>query len=129
MKLQAAALALLLCAGAALAQEERPAAEEDSLLGLLTMRPGMEMSEADRGYLKALQSMQQALMKTEMTGDASGDFARIMALHEQSAQEMAGVLLQQKDIDPDIRKLAAEMQEHQAKDGARLQKWLEAHGK
>ena len=37
MKLQAAALALLRCAGAAIAQEEKPAAEED---GLLTMRPG-----------------------------------------------------------------------------------------
>ena len=46
----AAALALSMLAAPALAQEEQTPADANSMMGMMTMRPGMEMSEADRGY-------------------------------------------------------------------------------
>ena len=102
-------------------------AAEDSMLGMLTMKPGADMSEADRGYMKSMQTMQQNVMKTEMSGNASGDFVRMMIPHHQSAIDMIDVLLAQKDVDPDIRKMAEKMRAEQAKDIVEMQKWLEAH--
>ena len=52
----AAAAVLMLIGGTALAQEQEEAAQE-SMMGVMNMRPGMEMSEADRGYDKAMRSM------------------------------------------------------------------------
>jgi len=125
----AAALALSVLTSPVLAQEEQKPADADSMMGMMTMRPGMEMSEADRGYMKAMQTMQQSMMKMEMTGDASGDFARMMIPHHQSAIDMVDVLLAQKDIDPDLKKMAAKMKKEQTKEIGKLQKWLEAHQK
>lgn len=102
-------------------------AAEDSMLGMLTMKPGSEMSEADRGYMKAMQAMQQSLMKTELTGNAGGDFARVMILHHQSAIDMVDVLLAQKDVDPGIRSMAEDMRAAQAREIVAMQTWLEAH--
>ena len=97
------------------------------MLGMLTMKPGADMSEADRGYMKSMQTMQQNVMKTEMSGNASGDFVRMMIPHHQSAIDMIDVLLAQKDVDPDIRKMAEKMRADQAKEIVEMQKWLEAH--
>ena len=102
-------------------------AAEDSMLGMLTMKPGADMSEADRGYMKAMQTMQQNVMKTEMSGNASGDFVRMMIPHHQSAIDMIDALLAQADVDPDIRKLAENMRADQATEIVAMQKWLEAH--
>jgi uncharacterized protein (DUF305 family) len=133
-RLTAIAAALALLAGAATAQDTSPqpapqAAVEDSMLNMLTMRPGAEVSEADRGYVKAMQTMQQTLLKTEMTGDPSGDFLRMMIPHHQSAIAMVDVLLQQNDIDPDVKKMAEKMKAAQAKEIAEMQKRLETSGK
>lgn len=125
----AAALSLFLLGGPVLAQEQEPAAEAESMMGMMTMRPGMEMSEADRGYMKAMQTMQQNMMKMEMTGDPSGDFARMMIPHHQSAIDMADVLLAQKDVDPELKKMAEKLKDDQTKEIAEFQKWLEAHAK
>ena len=125
----AATLSLFLLGGAALAQEQESAAQAESMMGMMNMRPGMEMSEADRGYRKAMQTMQQNMMKMEMTGDPSGDFARMMIPHHQSAIDMVDVLLAQKDIDPELKKMAEKMKEDQTKEIGDLQKWLEAHTK
>ena len=125
----AATLSLFLLGGAALAQEQESAAQAESMMGMMNMRPGMEMSEADRGYMKAMQTMQQNMMKMEMTGDPSGDFARMMIPHHQSAIDMVDVLLAQKDIDPELKKMAEKMKEDQTKEIGDLQKWLEAHTK
>lgn len=102
-------------------------AAEDSMLGMLTMKPGAELSEADRGYMKAMQAMQQTLMKTEMSGDASADFVRMMIPHHQSAIDMIDVLTAQKDVDPQIREMADRMRAAQAKEIVEMQKWLDAH--
>ena len=46
--------------------------------GGMMMKHGMQMSEADKGYMGAMQTMGQSMMKTEMTGDPSADFVRMM---------------------------------------------------
>ncbi len=125
----AAALALSMLAAPALAQEEQTPADANSMMGMMTMRPGMEMSEADRGYTKAMQTMQQSMMKMEMSGDASGDFARMMIPHHQSAIDMVDVLLAQKDVDPEIKEMAEKMKKDQTEEIGKLQKWLETHPK
>lgn len=102
-------------------------AAEDSMLGMLTMKAGADMSEADRGYMKSMQAMQQALMKTEMSGDPGGDFARVMILHHQSAIDMIDVLLAQKDVDAGIRSMAASIRAAQAAEIVDMQAWLERH--
>lgn len=133
-RLMALVLATALMGGHALAQEEatpppQESAAEDSMLNMLSMRPGAEMSEADRGYMKAMQSMDQAMMKTEMSGNPSGDFVRLMVLHHQSAIAMVDVLLQQKDIDPDIKAMAQKMKADQQAEVSTMQAWLELHPK
>lgn len=131
-KVVLAALFGMLAVGIVLADDTaslatQQGAAEDSMLSMLTMRPGAEMSEADRGYMKAMQAMQQTLMKTEMTGDPGGDFARVMIPHHQSAIAMVDVLLAQKDVDPDIRQMAESMRAAQAREITEMQAWLEKH--
>jgi uncharacterized protein (DUF305 family) len=101
---------------------------EDSMLGMLTMKPGAEASEADRGYMKAMQATQQTLMKTEMSGSSGGDFLRVMIPHHQSAIDMIDVMLAQKDVAPEIRKMAEAMRAAQAKEIVEMQGWLERQG-
>lgn len=132
--LSALAFAAALAVGTALAEAETapPAPEsgaQESMLNMLSMRAGTEMSEADRGYMKAMQTMQQTLMKTEMTGDPSGDFLRIMIPHHQSAVAMVDVLLQQKDVDPAVRDMAENMRAEQMKEIGEMQKRLESYPK
>ena len=132
IRIAAASLALALLALPVHADDVAdPAAQqsaaEDSMLGMLTMKPGADMSEADRGYMKAMQTMQQNVMKTEMSGNASGDFVRMMIPHHQGAVDMIDALLAQADVDPDIRKLAENMRADQATEIVAMQKWLEAH--
>ena len=94
---------------------------------MMKMKPGMQMSEADKGYMAAMQAMGQRMMEMEMTGDPSGDFARMMIPHHQSAVDMAKVLLAQKEIDPEMKKLAEKVVEDQTKEIEQLKAWLQAH--
>lgn len=129
----AAALFLVLLASPAAAQDqdaiEAAAASPETMLGMMTMKPGAEMSEADKGYMKAMQTMQASMMKTEMTGDPGADFARMMIPHHQSAVDMAEVLLQQKDVDPAIRAMAEKMKKEQTREIGELKDWLDQHPK
>ena len=132
IRIAAASLALALLALPVHADDVAdPAAQqsaaEDSMLGMLTMKPGADMSEADRGYMKAMQTMQQNVMKTEMSGNASGDFVRMMIPHHQGAVDMIDALLAQADVDSDIRKMAEKMRADQSSEIVAMQKWLEAH--
>ena len=132
LKLPVALLSLLLLA-VPVAAEDKEAAEAaaspETLLGMMTMKPGAEMSEADRGYMKSMQTMQQSMMTTGMSGDPGGDFARVMIPHHQSAIDMVDVLLAQKDVDPAIRKMAEKMKKDQAGEIAAMKAWLEKHQK
>lgn len=131
MKLAAFGLSVMLpCSPAGVDEVASPAAEEaaeDSMLGMMTMKSGAEMPEADRGYLKAMRTMQKNKMKMEMTGIASADFARMMIPHHQFAIDMVDVLLAEKDIDAEIRTMAEYIREQQAKEIAELQRWLQRH--
>lgn len=58
---------MILC-GPALSQE--PAGTSDGfIMDMMTARPGAEMSEASRGYMKAMRSMVRNMAKMEMTGE------------------------------------------------------------
>jgi uncharacterized protein (DUF305 family) len=94
---------------------------------MMPMKQGMTMSEADKAYMQAMQAMHDTMMKTEMTGDASGDFARMMIPHHQSAIEMANALLMQADADPDLKRMAEKIKTDQAKEIAEMKAWLQAH--
>ena len=85
------------------------------------------MSEAYSGYMNAMKTMQHQMMQMEMTGDPSGDFARMMIPHHQSAIDMADVLLAEKSIDPELKKMAEKMKADQKREIEELRKWLEAH--
>ena len=95
--------------------------------GGMMMKPGMQMSEADKGYMAAMQNMGQGMMKMEMTGDPSGDFVRMMIPHRQSAIDMAQVLLQQKDVDPEIKAMAEEIIKAQTEEIEKFEAWLKTH--
>ena len=95
--------------------------------GEMMMKHGMQMSEADKGYMGAMQTMGQSMMKTEMTGDPSADFVRMMIPHHQSAIHMSHVLLQQKDVDPEIKAMAEEIIKAQQGEIEKFQAWLKKH--
>lgn len=94
---------------------------------MMNMKPGMQMSEADKGYMAAMQAMGQSMMEMKMTGDPSADFVRMMIPHHQSAVDMAKVLLQQREIDPEIKTIAEKIIVDQTKEIDQLQAWLKAH--
>lgn len=95
--------------------------------GGMMMKQGMKMSEADQGYMTAMQAMGQNMMKMEMTGDPSGDFVRMMIPHHQSAIDMGQVLLKQKNIDPEIRSMAEDIIRAQTNEIEKFQAWLKTH--
>ena len=104
-------------------------AQSDSgmMHGEMMIRPGMQMSQADQGYMAAMHAMGQNMMAMEMTGDASGDFVRMMIPHHQSAIDMAKVLLAEENADPEIKAIAEKIVADQTKEIQQLQAWLKTH--
>ena len=94
---------------------------------MMKMKPGMQMSRADQGYMAAMHAMGQNMMAMEMTGDASGDFVRMMIPHHQSAIDMAKVLLAEENADPEIKAMAEKIVADQTKEIEQLQAWLKTH--
>jgi uncharacterized protein (DUF305 family) len=103
------------------------AADAQDMSKMMTMKPGAEMSEADKAYMTAMQGMSDAMMKTELTGDPEGDFVRLMIPHHQSAVAMAEALLKQENVDPQIAKMAHKIKADQLAEVAVMQKWLAAN--
>jgi uncharacterized protein (DUF305 family) len=93
----------------------------------MNMMPGRAPSEADRGYVQAMHKMHQSMTTMQMTGDATGDFVRMMIPHHQSAIDMSKVLLQEKDVDPEIKAMAEKIIADQQKEIETFQRWLEMH--
>jgi uncharacterized protein (DUF305 family) len=102
-------------------------AQAQDMSKMMMMKPGMEMSEADKGYMSAMQGMSDIMMKTELTGDPDGDFVRMMIPHHKAAVDMAETLLKQKDIEPEIAKMAEKIKKDQLAEIAIMQKWLAAN--
>jgi uncharacterized protein (DUF305 family) len=94
---------------------------------MMHMKHDMQMSEADKGYMAAMQKMQQDMMSKEMTGDPTADFVRMMIPHHQSAIDMANVLLKEKDADPAIKTMAEKIVADQQKEIDEFSKWLNEH--
>jgi uncharacterized protein (DUF305 family) len=94
---------------------------------MMHMKQGAEMSEADKGYMAAMEKMQKDMMAVEMTGHPTADFARMMIPHHQSAIDMAEVLLKQKDVDPNIKTMAEKIKTDQQKEINELRAWLDEH--
>jgi uncharacterized protein (DUF305 family) len=94
---------------------------------MMHMKQGMEMSESDKGYIEAMQKMQQDMMKMEMTGDSTADFVRMMIPHHQSAIDMAQVLLKQQNVDPKINAMAEKILTDQQAEIDEFNKWLDEH--
>ena len=103
------------------------AAYAQDMSKMMPMKQGMTMSEADKAYMQAMQGMHDTMMKTEMTGDASGDFVRMMIPHHQSAIEMADALLTQANADPELKRMAEKIKSDQTKEIAEMKAWLQAH--
>ena len=103
------------------------AAYAQDMSKMMPMKQGMTMSEADKAYMQAMQGMHDTMMKTEMTGDASGDFVRMMIPHHQSAIEMTDALLTQANADPELKRMAEKIKADQTKEIAEMKAWLQAH--
>jgi uncharacterized protein (DUF305 family) len=123
-KLAIAAALAALPAAYALAQSDSGMMHGEMMMN---MKPGMHMSEADKGYMAAMHAMGQNMMGMQMTGDPSADFVRMMIPHHQSAIDMAKVLLQQEKADPEIKAIAEKIVADQTKEIEQLQAWLKTH--
>jgi uncharacterized protein (DUF305 family) len=123
LKPSVTALAILLAAAPVLAQTQMGKGDQM----MMNMQGGKSASEADKGYMEAMQKMHEAMAKMEMTGDPTGDFVRMMIPHHQSAVDMAEVLLKQENIDPKIKSIARDIVKSQKKEIESFQKWLKEH--
>jgi uncharacterized protein (DUF305 family) len=94
---------------------------------MMHMKQGMQMSEADKGYMAAMQKMREDMMKMEMTGDPTHDFVMMMIPHHQSAIDMAQVLIKEPNADPEIKTMAEKITSDQQKEIDQLNAWLEKH--
>lgn len=123
LKASVTALAILFAAAPALAQTQMGHGDQM----MMRMQGGKSPSEADKGYMEAMQKMQDAMMKMEMSGDPTGDFVRMMIPHHQSAVDMSEVLLKQDNVDPKIKAIAKDIIKSQKKEIESFQKWLKDH--
>ena len=83
-------------------------------------------SPAAMGYMKAMDTMHEAMGKIDYSGDPDIDFARGMIPHHQAAIDMAKVQLEHGK-DPEIRKLSEEIIKAQESEIKQLETWLAAH--
>jgi uncharacterized protein (DUF305 family) len=84
-------------------------------------------NEASRAFAEANARMHTG-MNITYSGDADVDFVKGMIAHHQGAVEMAGIVLEHGK-DSEIRKLANEIIEAQAREIAMMQDWLKRKGK
>jgi uncharacterized protein (DUF305 family) len=124
LKSSVIALGLLLAVAPASAQTQM---DHGNQMMTMTMKGSKSPSEADKGYMEAMQKMHEAMTTTEMTGDPTGDFVRMMIPHHQSAIDMSEVLLKQDKVDPKIKSIAKDIIKSQKKEIEAFEKWLKEH--
>jgi uncharacterized protein (DUF305 family) len=94
---------------------------------MMKMQAGKNPSEADKGYMQAMATMNRTMMDMEMTGDPTHDFVMMMIPHHQSAIDMAQVLLKEPDADPEIKAVAEKIIADQQKEIDLFNAWLGQH--
>jgi uncharacterized protein (DUF305 family) len=119
-------VALLLCAGRALAQTDAPPGGMAPMPG---MKPGAQAdlpaspaTQADRAAMQAMMGE----MDKPYGGDADQDFVSHMLPHHQGAIDMAKVELQYGH-DPRLKQLAARIVADQQREIAFMRSWQAAH--
>ena len=70
------------------------------------MSHAVHMSKFTQSYMKAMCNMMSDMEKYSMNGDASHDFAASMIPHHKAAVEMAKTLLEDKNANTALRKMA-----------------------
>lgn len=96
------------------------------VVGLSMPAVAQQNSQASKGYMDAMSSMQTKMPKDMVDPDT--DFARMMIPHHQGAIDMAKVELQYGK-DPVFRKMAEKMIKDQELEVGELQKRLKENGK
>ena len=85
------------------------------------------MSKYTQSYMKSMCDMMVEMGKYPLNGDASHDFAASMIPHHKAAVEMAKTLLQDKNADAALRKMAENIISSQSKEIEALETFLKAH--
>ena len=125
---QAAIAALVLVAGAAIAQSDmKPMSGDMSIEHMQGMEPKGVMSDSAKAYMLSMDKMHKD-MDITYSGDADIDFARGMTPHHQGAIEMAKVELQYGKS-PEMRKLAESIVKAQEDEIADMKAWLSKNEK
>ena len=121
MRILLTAVAALIFAGGALAQQGAPMDKGKDM----KMMPSPSDSPSTKGYKSAMMKMMQEMPK--FSGDADVDFMKQMRSHHQAAINMAKVVLTNgKDVE--AKTLAQEVIIAQEKEITRIDAWLKRKG-
>ena len=104
-------------------------AQADSKCGMDMghMSHAAHMSPFTQSYMKAMCDMMKDMENYPMNGDASHDFAASMIPHHKAAVDMAKTLLQDKNANSDLRKMAESIIESQSKEIMQLEAFLKSN--
>ena len=91
------------------------------------MSHAAHMSPYTQAYIKAMCDMMTDMKNYPMNGDASHDFAASMIPHHKAAVEMAKTLLQDKNANADLKKMAESIIDSQSKEIQQLETFLKAN--
>lgn len=85
--------------------------------------PMQNLSDANRGYMEAMNKQMPAMMQGMVASDADVAFVCAMIPHHQSAVDMARVVLRYGD-NPEAKKMAEKVVKDQEKEIEDLNEWL-----
>jgi uncharacterized protein (DUF305 family) len=112
-----------LLANAGMAQ----AGENACDMNMDNMSHNAHMSKYTQAYMKSMCDMMVEMGKYRLNGDASHDFAASMIPHHKAAVEMAKTLLQDKNADSSLRKMAENIISSQSKEIEELETYLKSN--
>ena len=112
-----------LLANAGMAQ----AGEKACDMNMDNMSHHAHMSKYTQAYMKSMCDMMSEMGKYPLNGNASHDFAASMIPHHKAAVEMAKTLLEDKNADAALRKMAENIISSQSKEIEDLEAFLKAH--